>query len=578
MSHRLRSSVFGVLTTALLLSGCTDAPAAVSAPVEASPELSIARRGLSLYVTSFPRRDTLESDATLQLLAAGIDTRGRLITNASMTWSSSDDSRAVVSTSGRVTAKAASGLVTIYAKSSTMTGSKVLYIKGTIPEPPAAGTPPPAPPTSPEPPPATPPTPPAPTPPAPTPPAPTPPAPTPPAPTPPVPPTPVPPAPDVSQTWTYCATAPFNWCRFTGLREVRLVGPNGASVKQMAFGQVECGTYAFGDQNPAPGQTLRCEYGSMMTTTLANPSIGNGLPSNVTVPLGSPGSGARLSRPDPYNTPRAVDDGMGAFRTTCEVASFQFNDPIVFPGRSNAAHLHMFLGNTAIDANSSNASLVSSGNSTCRGGALNRSAYWTPAMYDSRTGAVQIPTTVSVYYKTGYNFDVTQTRTPPVGLRMIAGDQNATAAQQSSYFACTAVFVPLDGMIPNCPVGDELQFNISFPQCWDGVNLDSPDHRSHMAYPIYRNYPQRSSCPPSHPVLLPNISVLLHYPVKPGDTPSTWRLTSDKYSTSIRGGLSAHADWMNGWDQPTLNKIVTLCLNRGLDCGIGNLGDGTTIY
>ena len=21
-----------------------------------------------------------------------------------------------------------------------------------------------------------------------------------------------------------------------------------------------------------------------------------------------------------------------------------------------------------------------------------------------------------------------------------------------------------------------------FPQCWDGVNLDAPDHKSHMAY------------------------------------------------------------------------------------------------
>lgn len=31
-----------------------------------------------------------------------------------------------------------------------------------------------------------------------------------------------------------------------------------------------------------------------------------------------------------------------------------------------------------------------------------------------------------------------------------------------------------------CPAG--LMVNVRFPTCWDGKNLDSPDHMSHVAY------------------------------------------------------------------------------------------------
>jgi len=47
----------------------------------------------------------------------------------------------------------------------------------------------------------------------------------------------------------------------------------------------------------------------------------------------------------------------------------------------------------------------------------------------------------------------------------------------------------------NCPNG--LRTQVFFPSCWDGKNLDSPDHKSHMAYPSGVN---SGSCPASHPV------------------------------------------------------------------------------
>jgi hypothetical protein len=45
-------------------------------------------------------------------------------------------------------------------------------------------------------------------------------------------------------------------------------------------------------------------------------------------------------------------------------------------------------------------------------------------------------------------------------------------------------------------------------RCWDGVNLDSPNHRDHVAHTI-GGPPSFSrvtgTCPPSHPVKIPQV-------------------------------------------------------------------------
>ena len=63
-----------------------------------------------------------------------------------------------------------------------------------------------------------------------------------------------------------------------------------------------------------------------------------------------------------------------------------FDDPIVYPGQVGKSHLHVFFGNTGANANSTAASIAGSGNSTCDGGTVNRSAYWVPALIDTRSG------------------------------------------------------------------------------------------------------------------------------------------------------------------------------------------------
>ena len=564
MSYRKPSATMASLVFALALAGCTDAPAA---PTSSSPELSILGRAPAIYVQSLPVKDTLASGEQLQLIGVGLDKRGRLITNASLTWSSGDQTKATVSTSGRVTANSVGGPVVISATNGVLTGSKNLYIKvvGAGAAPPAA-----VPPTD-----------------TTTPPVVTPPVVVPPVVPPPVvvaPPVVVPPVvtppvvvtPGADTGWTFCLNV-GNTCLFNGVRDVRLVGSAGAVVVRdvRGFVGIDCAGYAFPNSGAIGG--TRCEFGPMKRIAISNPRPGvGGLPATVMVPVGSAGSRSpRTTSSGGFNGTR-VSDGLGAFRTKCELMGFAFDDPIVYPGQPGASHLHMVFGNTNYSANLTSSSMAAGG-STCLGGTLNRSAYWMPAVYDAATGEVKIPNFGEFYYKSGAAVDITQTQDIPEGLRMIAGNKNATSTADNPHvtWLCGNVFP--SASIPDCPAGArEITLAISFPSCWDGVNLDSPDHMSHMAYTVYDG--SRSRCPSTHPVLIPKIDELFPFPILPGDNVRNWRLASDMYSSSIRGGMSAHADWMLGWDAATMHSIVVNCLRQGLDCGIGTIGNGVQLY
>ena len=388
------------------------------------------------------------------------------------------------------------------------------------------------------------------------------------------------PTPPPTTSWTACASA-GSQCAFFGLRTVRLGGPNGPYVQQTAFGGVPCATYSFGGQNPAPGQPLHCDYGSLQTTTLANPMASmNGFGPTLTVPLGAPGAaGPQIEATTQSPTYVA---GEGSFRTTCSLAHFAFDDPIVYPGQPGASHLHMFFGNTGVSASSTASSLASSGNGTCLGGTLNRSAYWMPAVIDPSTSTAQVPDLAVVYYKSGYDMPTASIQPFPQGLRIIAGNMHAASTSDQPYgisWSCVSTNGnDATGNIPSCAVGDAVRLTVIFPQCWDGRNLDSPDHKSHMTYPNYSNTVGQSRCPADHPVALPEITEHFDFPVLQGAVPSRWRLSSDMYSTSLPGGYSAHADWMLGWDTATMKTVVNQCLNASVDCQVGLLGAGQTLY
>ncbi len=99
--------------------------------------------------------------------------------------------------------------------------------------------------------------------------------------------------------------------------------------------------------------------------------------------------------------------------------------------------------------------------------------------------------------------------------------------------------------------GTQLNLRMQAPSCWNGLHLDTPDHKSHMAYPVL------GVCPASHPVAVPMIEFKMAWPVS-GDMRNV-RLASGR-------GPTFHYDFYNVWDQPTLAALVRHCINGGLQC------------
>jgi hypothetical protein len=351
--------------------------------------------------------------------------------------------------------------------------------------------------------------------------------------------------------WVSVASEEYAPAVFTAAGTVRY-GHDSRWVTKTINGSATCTGSTFGNADPAPGLYKECQ----VQLSAPNVTQTGGVPVINTALLPSPMKGYSVDRITSGGGFDAGPFDIGAFRTNCGVSHFSFDDPIVYPGQSGKSHLHMFFGNTGTNANTTASTLAASGSSTCSGGTANRTGYWVPALVNLKTGAPVVPSGSIWYYKSAYYGVPAESVKPfPVGLRMIAGNSgNSTAAGASPYvrIACGASST-YGSVIPSCAVGDTVNIGIQFPQCWDGVNLDSPDHKSHMAY-------ASNGCPSTHPVPLAEISLNLSYTVIEAGTDSNWKLSSDNYVG--QGGYSMHADWFNGWKDDVMKTWVANCINR----------------
>ena len=227
------------------------------------------------------------------------------------------------------------------------------------------------------------------------------------------------------------------------------------------------------------------------------------------------------------------------FVVGCGFSHRNNDDPIALPGQPGRSHNHTYVGNRSVDASSTAASLRD-GRSSC-GDLGDSSAYWTPTLFSGRE---------PVRPFVGLAYYVKRTSAPvgpfPAGLKMIAGDPDATRPQSKAIvsWTCGGVGSPARYVaVPVCSQHQALQLRVDFPNCWNGRHLDSADHRRHMAYSSGRR------CPATHPVPVPTISLLFLYPPIPAGA----RISSGRYG--------AHADFINGWDQDVLALLVDT-LNR----------------
>jgi hypothetical protein len=407
-------------------------------------------------------------------------------------------------------------------------------------------------------------------------------APTPPVPTPPsfigATPNPVP----AQQTWVFCSNA-YQGCGFTGLRDVRIGSGTKWVVKEFFAGVDSCRSERFDTTDPNGDGGKTCEVSTHVKTgTLAPPLNPMGPTVDLTrIPLGSKGYSdvrVRQTSSSPAEQPTKHDDTTGGeFRTHCDYSHMSFDDPIVYPGQVGRAHLHTFFGNTRAWAGSTAFSIAETGNSTCAGGIANRTAYWVPTLIDTKDGTALAPEGSIWYYKNGWGgIPAKDIRPMPKGLRMIAGNPNGKRPEDVVHggWGC---WNGGGGLRPavrtDCAVGDYVVMTVVFPQCWNGKDLDSSDHISHLSYEV-----KNGQCPAAYPVAIPQISLNLKYLVRDASAPARWRLSSDMYPTTQPGGYSVHADWFDGWQEDIKNAWVQHCNTAGFDCHGFLLGDGRTLY
>ncbi|MGX7828382.1 DUF1996 domain-containing protein [Actinokineospora sp. 24-640] len=243
------------------------------------------------------------------------------------------------------------------------------------------------------------------------------------------------------------------------------------------------------------------------------------------------------------------------FQANCSVTHNRGDDPIVFPRLPGASHDHTFTGNPSTNAHTTLASLRATGvGGTSCTAPDDLSAYWFPTIY--KDNQPKFPTGRQViYYKSGI-LDHRQVRPFPPGLRFVVGSPSATADQFRTApgavegWECGNSYRNWD-FPATCPSGSQLNIRYQAPSCWDGVNLDSANHQSHMAYPV------SGVCPASHPRPVPMLEFKIAFPVD--GNMSTVRLSSGR-------GHSWHYDFFNAWDEPTLAALVSHCINGGLQC------------
>jgi hypothetical protein len=242
--------------------------------------------------------------------------------------------------------------------------------------------------------------------------------------------------------------------------------------------------------------------------------------------------------------------GRGQFVVECGFSHVGADDPIVYPGQPGASHEHVFFGNTTTDAVSTLASL-DAGDTTCDQH-LDRAAYWVPALYD---GAAMIePVKSTAYYRAGLDIDPKAVQPYPSGLMMIAGNAAAQTEQPLEVVAWTCgAGIERSTLPPECPPGRNVRLILTFPDCWDGVRLDSANHIDHVAYST------GGICPSTHPVAVPQLQFSVEY-AHTGPT--------DGLELASGGLLSGHADFMNAWDTEKLADEVSLCLHRDVVCGV----------
>lgn len=273
----------------------------------------------------------------------------------------------------------------------------------------------------------------------------------------------------------------------------------------------------------------------------------------------------------------------GSFTSKCGTNgndNHNTDNVIVAPGVTNGAHhLHDYVGNQSNDAFASDQDLAAAQTSCQNQG--DKSSYFWPVIRvqdgtqdfdqnndgggkEGNVGKILEPTSAQLKFVGNKRGSVVAM---PTALRIITGDAKAFVngnANANVNWSCTGFEnkVQLKDKYPICPQGSQVVRLSNFQSCWDGKNIDSANHRTHVAF-VQAN----GQCANGFKAI-PQLQVRLTYNVpqpviQNGVVKNAYAV--DTFPEQLHKPITDHNDFINFFSKNTMNQMVN-CINSGRKC------------